>query len=836
MTNDSSRILIIDDNQNIFNDFKTILIDTKDETSIDTLAADFFGKELNEKKNINTYELDYAPQGAIGVEKISLALKENRPYALAFVDMRMPPGWDGLETIEHLWKIDPHVQVVICTAFSDYSWDEIVKRLGKTDQLLILKKPFDSAEVAQLASALTKKWNLFKKTALKMDEIEQIVQTRTIELKKTEEALISSNKKMLEQQKSVIQEERLKVLLQLSGAIAYELNQPLLALLAQISSIKKVYENKDMLDIKLAKIDEDSQKLFEILEKIKIIHQNIPIDIQPAKKTKSKQITFDSEIRILSVEDTKVDFALLKALIGKIDNVSIFRAENINSGIDALHNESFDLIFLDHQLPDGNGFDFLKLMEQNSFYLPVVVITGQGDEMIASKFIQAGAYEYLPKFKTSVLALSRIINNTLEKARLKKDLIEAQNLMIKLSTTDHLTGLYNRRYFEEALKKEKIESQLQQSQKMEAIGTLAGGIAHDFNNMLSVIIGNAELALYNVPESNPARKNLEAMKNAGLRAKDIVQQLLSFSRTSEQKQKPVNICPIIKDALIFLRSSIPTSIKIRKTIPDESVIILADPTQIHQVIINLCINAAHAMNEGGIMEVNLSIIETDKDEIIQETELNEGQYVKITVSDTGRGIAKEHLDKIFDPYFTTKEIGKGSGIGLSVVHGIVNSHNGEISVDSEYGKGTTFKVFFPVVEKEPVYEEETDITVPTGDERILFIDDEKSIVDMAIQMLEQFGYTVTAKTSSADALETFRTRPDKFDLIISDISMPEITGDKLAKELLQIRPDIPIILCTGYSSRINDEKAKEIGIRDLVMKPIVKSVLAKTIRKVLDQS
>ncbi len=231
--------------------------------------------------------------------------------------------------------------------------------------------------------------------------------------------------------------------------------------------------------------------------------------------------------------------------------------------------------------------------------------------------------------------------------------------------------------------RQKMESQLRQSQKMESIGTLAGGIAHDFNNILSIMIGNTELAMDDVPEWNLARNNLEEVKIAGLRAKDVVQQLLSFSRKTDPKRKPVKISPIIKDFLKFLRSSIPTSIEIRKSIPDESGTILADPTQVHQVMMNLCTNAAHAMSEnGGIMDVSLSVIEIGKDEINQSMELNRGQYVKVTVSDTGNGIAKEHLDRIFDPYFTTKEVGKGSGIGLSVVHGIVKSHNGAISIDS----------------------------------------------------------------------------------------------------------------------------------------------------------
>ncbi len=394
------------------------------------------------------------------------------------------------------------------------------------------------------------------------------------------------------------------------------------------------------------------------------------------------------------------------------------------------------------------------------------------------------------------------------------------------------TDINKRKRYEDD--KIKLQKQIQQSQKMEAIGTLAGGIAHDFNNMLGVILGNAELAMDDVSEWNPARHNLEEIKAAGLRSKDVVKQLLNFSKKTNPQRKPVSISPIIKDSLKFLRSSIPENIEIRRTIPDESGIISADPTQIHQVMMNLCKNAAQAMSEnGGIMGVCLSVIDIGKDEVIQNIKLNPGQYVKISVSDTGHGVAKEHLDRIFEPYFNPKKVGRGSGIGLSVVHGIVKNHNGVISVDSENGKGTTFNVIFPAVEEDPVIEE-TATTIRTGNERILFVDDEKSIADMASQMLERLGYTVTAKTSSTEMLETFRNNPDNFDLIISDMCMPNLAGDKLAKEIVQIRPNIPIILCTGYSEKIDDKKAKSIGFKALVLKPIVKSVFAKTIRKVLD--
>jgi PAS domain S-box-containing protein len=382
--------------------------------------------------------------------------------------------------------------------------------------------------------------------------------------------------------------------------------------------------------------------------------------------------------------------------------------------------------------------------------------------------------------------------------------------------------------------KKKLEGELHHVLKMESIGTLAGGIAHDFNNIIGIILGNAELAMDDVPEWNPARHNLEEILTASFRAKDVVRQLLSFARKTKLEKKPTNILPIVKDSLKLLRSSIPTTIELRQNMAKNVDTILADPTQINQVLINLCTNADHAMPDGGVIVVTLKNVELDEDTAAQYTDLNPGRYVNLVVSDTGHGISREEIDRIFDPYFTTKELGKGTGMGLAVVHGIVKGHNGLITVESELGKGTTFSIFFPAVEKEAMAETETGEKLPTGSERILFVDDEVSLVKMGQQRLERLGYKVEATISPIEALELFRYKPDQFDLVITDLTMPKMTGDKLVKEILSIRPDIPIILCTGFSEKIDEKKANAIGASDYIEKPLDKRDFAFIIRKVLD--
>jgi len=383
--------------------------------------------------------------------------------------------------------------------------------------------------------------------------------------------------------------------------------------------------------------------------------------------------------------------------------------------------------------------------------------------------------------------------------------------------------------------RKQTEEVLRTSHKMESIGTLAGGIAHDFNNILYIITGNAELALEDIPEWNPVHANLKEIKAAGLRAAGIVKQLLNFSRKTDEELKPMGAITVIKDALKFIQATIPATIKIHKHLPDTDVTILADPTQIHQIVMNLCSNAYHAMEEtGGILEINVENESLTEGSTDNYPDLTAGEYLKIMVSDTGPGIGPEIIDRIFDPYFTTKEVGKGSGMGLAVVHGIVKNHGGAITVESESGKGATFTLLFPVVADKPVAVVKIPDEIPLGTETILFVDDEKSIVNIIGKMLERLGYKVEAKQNPVEALKLFQSKPDEFDLVITDMTMPQMTGVKLSEKLKDVRSDTPVIICTGHSSLIHEEKAKELGIAAYVMKPIVMSDVAKTIRKVLD--
>jgi len=383
-----------------------------------------------------------------------------------------------------------------------------------------------------------------------------------------------------------------------------------------------------------------------------------------------------------------------------------------------------------------------------------------------------------------------------------------------------------------------LESQLRQAQKMEAIGTLAGGIAHDFNNILGAIIGMSELALLEVKEGSSLHRHISQILKASDRAKNLVKQILAFSRQRKNEDIVLSIKPVIKEALKLLKSSFPANIEIKPYIETDPGLIKGDPTQIHQVLMNLCSNAEHAMREtGGILEVRLERLELEPgaNELKGNPKLHKGPYVCLSVRDTGYGIPPELMGRIFDPYFTTKGVGEGTGLGLAVVQGIVDKHKGTLTVESKPGKGAVFRVFFPAIEgeREKISKKEQE-KLPTGSERILFIDDEEALAEVGKGILEYLGYEVTVRTSSLEALELFKAKPEHFDMVITDMTMPNMTGAELSQELMKIRPNIPIILCTGFSHIISEEKAREIGIRAFVMKPLITKDLAETVRRVLD--
>ena len=492
----------------------------------------------------------------------------------------------------------------------------------------------------------------------------------------------------------------------------------------------------------------------------------------------------------------------------------VFEANNGRKGLEVFRQEKPDIVLVDLRMPEMDGLEVIQVLAKEAPEVPVIVVSGTGVLEDAIEAIRAGATDYVTKPVADLLVLEHTVQKALEKAALV-----AENRMYQ----ENLEELVEVR-----------TAELRQAQKMEAIGTLAGGIAHDFNNILTGILGYNELALMMCQEEK-IRGYLDEMKKGADRAKGLVQQILTFSRKGEQEQQPVQLALIAREALKLIRSSIPTSIEVKQEIRSEANV-LADPSQLHQIVMNLCTNAYHAMQDkGGQLGLAIEEVTLQPGDQMLGTDLAPGHYLDMVVSDTGCGMDKEMIGRIFDPYFTTKEAGRGTGLGLSVVHGIVGSYHGKISVHSEQGKGTTFHIYLPILEAESAHVQDQEINdiQLTGGERVLFVDDEQSIIDLAQDAFASFGYSVEVFSDSLAALARFKEDPAAFDLVVTDMTMPKMNGDELTRQVLELDSSKPVILCTGFSEVLNRESALELGVKEFVQKPVTMTELLRIVRQVL---
>lgn len=522
------------------------------------------------------------------------------------------------------------------------------------------------------------------------------------------------------------------------------------------------------------------------------------------------------ETSILLVDDEEV---IRKSFARELqmEHFAVTAVASGSEAITALENGQFDLVITDLMMPGIDGLGVLKAAKAVAPLTNVIILTGYGDMESAIDALRLGADDFVRK-PCEVEELVFRIQHCLEKRNL---LLERARSVKALQCADE--------------EKKTLQAQLIHAQKMEAIGTLAGGIAHDFNNLLSLILGYAEMARFASPPESMVAQKLDKVLEAGHRSVALVQQILAFSRRMDTERMPLNPVHIVKEAIKLLRPSLPSTIAIKQQIDTADRQILADPTQVHQILMNLCTNAFHAMEQtGGTLEITLKDCELSQNDLQQYPEVHPGRFVVLSISDTGTGIDPEIWDRIFDPYFTTKEVGKGTGMGLAIVHGIITSYGGFIT-NENLENGTVFHVYFPAIEQELVPEVRPVETAPSGTGHILLIDDEEALVELCKAMLEQLGYEVTVRTNSLEALAIFLDQSNRFDAVITDQTMPGMTGINLAKRMLEIRPDIPIILCTGYSTLVSEEQAKAVGIREFASKPLTKTKIATLLKKVLDR-
>ncbi len=700
----NQRILIIDDNTSIHSDIRKILCapDAID-SDLDAEAAALFGGEA-EAASGTEFEIDSAYQGQEGLEMVNKALAEGRPYAMAFVDVRMPPGWDGVQTISHIWEQYPELQVVICTAYSDYSWEGMIRKVGKTDSLVILKKPFDNVEVLQLAHTLTQKWSLSRQLKLHMDGLDEVVARRTIELQ-------TANFRLREEMDERAQTQR-----------------------------------------ELARSEERFSKAFR--------SSPIPMMIQ----------SLGQEI-VLDMNDAFLE------LTGR-DRVALLNLKASELGLYA---------------------------SDDAYYVLLVEL----------------------RIGTSLRNYECLLKG--EGAVTKEVLISAEIFELGGEPVALIAAL-------DVSKQRKLENQLRHSQKLEAVGQLAAGVAHDFNNILTVIQGHTSMQLAVKNLEHGVADSLRQVSAAADKAAALTRQLLAFSRKQIVQPKVLDLNEIVRGMHEMLRRVIGEHIDLQCELAENLPGIYADEANLEQIMMNLVVNARDAMSLGGTLTLRTSAVEIDADHVARHAQARLGATVALALRDTGCGMTQEVLDHMYEPFYSTKEVGQGSGLGLATVYGIVAQHEGWIEVESAPQKGTTFTVYLPASLSgvEPV-SVAPGAEVGRGTETILVVEDEPAVREVVTEMLNAQGYHVLQAIDGLDALSVWSKRKAEIDLVVTDIVMPNgLLGHVLADRLLADKKELKIIFSSGYSEEFATADRPAERQFSFLQKPYRLEELVHKVRTCLD--
>ena len=695
------RILIIDDNPSIHEDFRKILgpADAKLAEELDATEASLFGDHAGSSSAQN-FRIDSAFQGQEGLEKVRAACAEGAPYAVAFVDVRMPPGWDGIETISRIWKEFPDLQIVICTAYSDYSWDEIAKSVGNTDKMLVLKKPFDNVEVLQMAHALSKKWQLTQMGRKQMEELDALVNQRTAELR-------AANAR-------------------LTGEVA----------------------ERAAAEEALRRSEERFSKAFH--------SSPVPMAIQR---------------------------------------------------------------------PEGKA-----CLDANISFLELV---GASREAVLAGSTTFWADESTPTVLRQELAARHAVRNLAATIRTTSD--ETREVLVAAENLELGNASYHLLILQDITDRVRLENELRQAQKMEAVGRLAAGVAHDFNNILTVILGNTSTQLRNPRLDKKLTCSLTQVQRAAERATALTRQLLAYSRKQIIQRRPLALNEVVEQTVAMLRRLIGEHIALDMQLAPDLQPIFADPSNVEQVIMNLALNARDAMPDGGKLTLATTRVEIDKASRARNPEAQLGPFICLAVKDTGYGMDAATVGRIFEPFFTTKDPGQGTGMGLATVYGVLKQHGGWIEVDTAPGRGTTIRTFFPLskegfvaasVKSESLPTEST----PINDITILVVEDEEMLREFVSEALGTLGYHVLSAANGRDALNVWAEHRDEIALLLTDVVMPEsISGRQLAHTLIQDKPNLKIIFTSGYSSELFESEFEREKEHVFLAKPYLPDRLAQTV-------
>jgi len=834
------RILVIDDNHAIHDDFRKILGEQNaDDAALDEAEAMIFGAS-----QAMLFDIDTASQGEEGLRKVEQAIAEGRPYAMAFVDVRMPPGWDGIETTQRLWKICPDLQVVICTAFADCSWNEMRSQMGTMDRLLILKKPFDTVEILQMASALTQKWLLLQESRLKLDGLEQVVSERTRELEESQAAAVSMmadavrNREKAEQvceelKREMVERRNLEEKFREQASLLDKAREAIIVhgLDSRITYWNKGAEKlygwsaEEALGRSVEQLLHKDAKAFHLAsEQVVLTGEWIGELSQSCKVGRGLSIeghwtlVRDDAGNPQSVLSINTDITARK----KADEALEMQGQVLESMAEGVVvcDEAGQIVFSNDACNNMFGYEDDELLGQH-FSILKKSAPDEGRREVDSLWAllqERGAWtgEIDSRKKDGMGFITRARVSVLETDGVKSFILVVEDITEKKS----------------------MESQFLRSQRMESVGRLSSGIAHDMNNILTPIILSASMLRRPLP-SEDHEKLLGNIESSAQRGAALIRQLLTLGCEAGGQRKVLSTSSLVDDMMQIMLGTFPKNISLSARVPEDVWPMVGDATQLHQVLLNLCVNARDAMPMGGVLTLSVENIRFDDSYSAMTAGIKPGPYVMLRVADSGEGIPSDIKEKIFDPFFTTKETGKGTGLGLSTVIGIVKSHNGFVNLRSLVGTGTTFEICLPAApDAKTAMVAGPAPAPPRGQgETILVVDDEANIRDVLRKTLAGHGYRVLTAGDGTEAVVLFSEHRDKIKAVLTDVMMPYMDGVTMVRTMRKMAPFTKIVASTGMgSARGREDKTAalhSLGVKTLLTKPYTADEVLLTIGELL---
>ncbi|MCP4690016.1 MAG: response regulator [Desulfobacterales bacterium] len=822
---DAIRVLVADDEETTLELYQDVFDPDDEEDEEDDDEFSRAPSEGEASSGQAACDVVFCRQGDEAVEAVRTAVAENRPFAAAFIDVKMPPGPDGIWAAKNIRELDPFIEIMMVTAFSDLHPREFAGEIPPSHKLFFLRKPFRTEEIHQFAGALGAKWRMENRLREAREELEKKVEERTAQLARANRELTRDIAERRKVEAALRESEKRYKSIFDFAADGIAVIAPDGAILDANRAYCRMHDRprENIIGMKLgdlsnldftrdlqARLDKTGSHQIERIEGVDLREDGstFPVEITIAAFPHEGEPALLGFFRDMSerARSEKEIFVAKKEWARTFDAIE---------DIVTIHDDRMNIVRMNQAAR--------------------AAFSTRGDDLVGKACHEVFRDDpaHCPGCPVSMDGKLHALNVMEIDCPSREDFYHV-TLSPIFDNEGALTGVV--RTAKDLTRQKELESRLRQAQKMESIGTLAGGIAHDFNNSLMTIMLNTELALFRVKEDDATRESLEMALKASQRARDLVKQILTFSRKGEQNFRPIIAAPIIKESLKMLRASLPSTIEIRQHIEAGEERVLSAPGQIHQILINLCSNAAHAMREkGGALEVRLGSRGQGSEMAGERSDLDRTPHLMLEVRDTGPGISPEERERIFDPFYTTKPPGEGTGMGLAVVHGIVEGMGGVVKVESEPGKGAAFQVFMPLIEDREESTERDAAPPPRGEGNLLLVEDDEFLRICFRRALRAHGRHITTTNNGRDALELFIKDPWRFDLIITDQTMPGLTGVELAKKTLEIRPDLPIILCTGYSEVIDKERAEAMGLRKFFIKPVGVHELNRAVSEILNR-